>query len=193
MAKLRKTILYFFLILFMSLTVKAQTPPPPQNSTAPPNSWDQFENEIQKKSEQQKLESLSFIISGSLAITAGLLGQNSTQDPIEDGTYALFQTIGVSALGYGFSLKYIADSDQDFYEILFQSELNTDQKSRLIDQYKRLKQKRERREKIIKALTHLTIAGISAYNASQLENEGLKRGLYTFGGINLLLSLSYSF
>jgi hypothetical protein len=157
-------------------------------------SWTEI-NAIGLKMEQQdKVNGMSYIISGGLALVGGIAGSNVTSDPLEKGVYALFQTIGIASIGYGSYKMYIGNEERLLLRTLRDSnDLNETQKISFLRTYYSKKQELEKNERIIKAITHGLISALNFYNANQQKQEGVKNTLNFIGGANFLASLSYTF
>lgn len=157
------------------------------------SNWEDFSKEIEMQKEIDRKNGMSYLISGSLALVGGILGGNMTDDPAEKGIYTVFQTIGVASIGYGISVWQIGGEERSLYQTLQYSKLGSEQKSQLLRAYNFQRKERERKDHIIRAITHGLIAGLNIYSATQQKQDGLKNSLYFVGGVNLLASISFTF
>lgn len=155
--------------------------------------WDEFSKEVELQKEKDRRNGLSYIISGSLALIGGVLGNNVAEDTAEKGIYTVFQTIGVASIGYGAYAWQIGGEERSIYQTLQYSKLTPDQKSQFLRAYAYQRKEKEKRDRYIRAVTHGLIAGLNFYNASQQKQEGLKGTLNFIGGVNLLAAISFTF
>lgn len=155
--------------------------------------WTEFAREVRLQEKRDFKHGLSYIISGSLALAGGLAGSGITDDAMEKGIYTVFQTIGIASIGYGAYTWQIGGEERSLFLTLQESRLTPEQKTTFLRAYALQRRERERKERMIKAITHGLIAGLNIYNASQQEQESIKTGLYFVGGVNLLAAASYTF
>lgn len=155
--------------------------------------WADFSREVKMQEKQDFKDGLSYIISGSLALVGGILGSKITEDPLEKGIYTVFQTIGIASVGYGIYTWQIGGEDRTLYLTLQESRLTAEQKTLFLRSYATQKKEREKKERVIKAITHGLIAGLNFYNGMEQTNKSLQSGLYFIGGVNLLAAISYTF
>jgi hypothetical protein len=158
------------------------------------DSWAGYHRLYLKKMQEDRTQGLSYVISGSLAIAGGLVGDVVTKDPIEKGIYALFQTIGIASVGYGAYKWKVGDSDRQLIETLQTTQgMNDQDRVVFLKNYYAHKKEYEKQERFIKAITHGMIAALNFYNSSQQKQEGVKNTLLFIGGANFLASMSYTF
>lgn len=155
--------------------------------------WDEFAEAVKVQQEQDRINGLSYIISGSLALAGGIWGNGIASDPAEKGVYTVFQTIGIASIGYGSYIWQIGEEERAIYDSLQYSKLTPEQKSQFLRAYRYQRTEKLRKDKIIRAVTHGLIAGLNFYNASQQENTSLKNTLNFIGGVNLLAAISFTF
>lgn len=161
---------------------------------APSQEWDAYEKRMRAHRELDRIDGLSYLISGSLALVGGLVGQNISADPLEKGVYTIFQTIGVASIGYGIYKWRLGDDERWMYETISASEgLTAAQKASVMRSYYEQKKDRQRREKIMRAITHGLIAGLNFYGATQQKSENVKNALIFLGGVNTLAVISFAF
>lgn len=157
-------------------------------------SWNSFESYIKKEKAEASRRGKSQIISGGIAVLAGVLGDAMTLDPIEKGVYTIFQSVGVGAVGYGSYEWYIGSSDRKIYETLKNSDgFDDEMKSSFLKSYADIQKGNEKMERRIRAITHGLIAALNIYNAQKQTNESFKSTLNFIGGINLLVAINYTF
>lgn len=156
--------------------------------------WSEQEGFLLKTKDQEKLEGVSYIISGSIGLLGGLAGTSVTADPLEKGIYAVFQSIGIASIGYGAFKWQVGDEQRLVLESLRTSgELSPQDKMKFLNHYRREKKALEKKERFIKAVTHGLIAALNFYNLTLQTQDGVKSTLTFIGTANLLACLSYSF
>jgi hypothetical protein len=154
--------------------------------------WDEFAREVELQKEKDRRNGISYIISGTLALVGGIWGESVSEDTAEKGIYTVFQTIGVASVGYGAYTWQIGGEERSIYQTLQYSKFTAEQKTHYLRVYNFQKKERERRDHLIRAVTHGLIAGLNFYNGSQQKQDGLKTTLYFIGGVNLLAAISFT-
>jgi hypothetical protein len=156
--------------------------------------WPEYQQRMQRNSGRDRIDGISYLISGSLALIGGLAGQNLSSDPLEKGVYTLFQTIGVASIGYGIYKWRVGDEERWAYEATNQAAgLSLADRASMIRSFYRVKTERERQERFMRALTHGLIAALNFYGATQQKNESVKNTLVFLGGVNALATVSFTF
>ena len=155
--------------------------------------WDEFTREVELQKEIDRRNGISYVISGSLALAGGIWGNSIATDAAEKGIYTVFQTIGIASLGYGSYVWQIGGEERSVYQTLQYSKLTAEQKTQFLQAYVLQKKEKERKDHIIRGITHGLIAGLNFYNASQQSNDSLKNTLNFIGGVNLLAAASFTF
>ena len=159
-----------------------------------PSEWSKFDLQIRNRQRFDYVNGLSYIISGTIAIAGGFLGASVTNDPIEKGVYNIFQTIGIASIGYGAYTWQLGDHERLLHETIRSSEgLDDRERSSLVRSYMAISRERERKERVIRSLTHGLIAAYNLYQASQQSNPAMKNSLTFIGGVNLLATISFAF
>ena len=157
------------------------------------DNWAPFEHSIMAEESRDRVGGLSYVLSGSIALIGGFVGQSVATDPLEKGTYALFQTIGIASVGYGIYTWKIGNEDRFMYDVLRNTQnLTPDVRNFVLQSYYREKKERESNERLVKALTHGLIAALNIYNATQQTPGPVQTGLYFIGGVNLLAAVSFT-
>jgi hypothetical protein len=154
--------------------------------------WDDFAKQIRLQKESDARRGLSYVISGSLALVGGIAGANLTDDNVEKGIYTIFQTIGIASIGYGAYVAKIGSEERTLFETLNNIRMPPEQKTLVLRSYYYQTHERERKERLIKAVTHALIASLNFYSASQQKQATIRSGLYFIGGVNLLAAVSFS-
>jgi len=184
----------FSLMLLLVMAMMRVTPAQAaEDSRIDSVKWEQFAQEVETQKERDYKNGLSYIISGSLALAGGIWGANITEDNAEKGVYTVFQTIGIASVGYGAYVWKIGGEERSVYQTLQNTRFTNEQKSHFLKSYNTERKDRERRDRLIRALTHGLIAGLNIYTASIQKNDGIKTGLYFIGGVNLLAAISFTF
>lgn len=155
--------------------------------------WEKFSQDVELQTEQDRKNGLSYIISGSLALVGGIIGDSVAEEPSEKGIYTVFQTIGVASIGYGAYTWQIGGEERSLYRSLELSNLSSEQKSQFLQSYIVQRKARERQDRKLRAITHGLISALNFYNGTQQKQAGLKNSLYFIGGINLLAAISFTF
>lgn len=156
--------------------------------------WDEFAKGTVERIEKDRTDGVSYVLSGSLALIGGLVGQGLSVDPLEQGVYTIFQTIGIASIGFGVYQWKLGNDDRMFYETVSgASGLSAGQRDSLTTSYFGVRSNRDRQKRFIRALTHGLIAAVNIYGATQQKNDSIKNALYFVGGVNLLAVLSFTF
>lgn len=156
--------------------------------------WSEVRESIRKKDSENYKKGLSYIISGSSALVAGLLGERASVDPVDKAIYSTFQAIGIASVGYGAYRWNVEDEEKLFYNSLEASgSLGPQEKLIVMESYHRQRKIRESRERVIKAVTHGMVAALNLYGASVQSNENIRSGLYFLAGVNVLAAVSFTF
>ena len=66
-----------------------------------PAEWSSFNKFMEKREREDRISGISYMISGVAATVGGSVGYYSSQDSFSRGLYALAQSVGVAAIGYG--------------------------------------------------------------------------------------------
>lgn len=156
--------------------------------------WKAYKKKIELTESKEHTLGLSYMISGGVATLGGIYGYYNSQDPFARGVYAIAQSIGIGAIGYGAFTYWIGDDQRSFYNIIENTEsLSNAQRVQILRSYLQSKKRQEQKSNTIKAITHGALAIINGINASKESNQDVRTVLYFLGGINLLASLSYTF
>jgi hypothetical protein len=156
--------------------------------------WTDFEIEIKEQIKKDRANGISYLLSGGIAFTGGLVGAGVADDEIEQALYTVFQTVGVASAGYGLYKMSIGGYERDLYSILLNAPSVSDhERTMILRSYYRHKREKEKKERVIKAVTHSLIAALNIYSATQQKDDSIATALYFVGGINLLATISFSF
>jgi hypothetical protein len=174
----------FALILFFSSIC---------NANIEQKNWLDFSKAMRNQQEIDRREGISYIISGSLALVGGVVGDQLSKDASEAAAYTVFQTIGVASVGYGFYVWKIGENQRSVYETLNLSKLNFSEREEFIAAHNIYQKNFRKNDRFIRAITHGMIAGLNFYNGSKQKQDSLKNSFYFIGGVSLMACLSYSF
>lgn len=157
--------------------------------------WSDFQISIKEKVKVEKLNGESEVITGFLALAAGLVGDSMAKDPLERGVYTLFQSIGIASIGLGMYDQSVGDDYRVLYHLLSKknSSLTEAQRDSLVTEYNQIHSYYEAREKRIKKYTFGLMALTQLYNGARVKNESVKNTMYFIGAVNALVAVSYSF
>ncbi len=136
------------------------------------STWESYAASMEAQSHKDYEAGLSYVISGSLALAGGLIGESVTSDNLEKATYTIFQTIGIASIGYGAYTWKVGNADRDIYLALSRSKLTFEQRAHFLKVYKLQKLQTERKEKNIKAITHALIGFFSVDGGMQSVMNG---------------------
>lgn len=144
--------------------------------------------------DEDKINGISYVVSGSLALLGGVIGSTVSVDPLESITYSLFQTIGIASIGYGAYKWKIGNEDRIIFQFINNtSNLSVQDKLKLLESYKAEKLKQNKEDRFIRSVTHGLISVVNFYNASLQDNNTAKNTLNFIGIANLLAFVTYSF
>lgn len=193
-----KIVLYLTIVLFSvtgwSLPKELYTNPIDRNEIRLNPSWENFQRMMAEQKRSNETEGMAYVISGSMAFLGGIVGYQNSTDLFAKGAYALSQSLGVAAVGYGAHLRLVGHQDQVLYDLARTDHfLNPVQRDQFVKIYFELEAKREKESQKIAALTHGLLAGLNLYNGAMAKNEDLRSTLYFIAAINVLACVNYSF
>lgn len=182
-------------LALIALSAYADREPYNFNPVAKPKQeWTDFKERYNEKDRLDRIDGLSYVISGSIALVGGLVGQAASSDPLEKGVYTLFQTIGVASIGYGVFRWKLGDDERWIYQTARNAPgLSDADRAAVMRSYFDTKRLRGKDERFVRALTHGLIAALNFYGATQQKNESLKNALVFLGSVNTLATISYTF
>ncbi|MBX2988979.1 MAG: hypothetical protein KF802_13910 [Bdellovibrionaceae bacterium] len=155
--------------------------------------WQDFENFMRNREEEERVTGISYMISGAVATLGGLVGYQSSQDNFSRSAYAIAQSVGIGALGYGASIYWNGNEYDSFYRAVRGSSLTPMQKNELLARFLSNEKSERRRARWIRVGTHTLLAVVNFYAASQESNRDVRNLLQFMGGVNAVIAFSYSF
>lgn len=168
--------------------------PVPRSELDAKPTWDNFQKVIIEQKKRNEQEGLAYVISGGIAFVGGIVGYQRSNDLFAKGAYALSQSLGVAAVGYGAHESLIGSQERLIYDTLNADHfLNPAQRDQFVKIYFDLEAKKNRETQRIAALTHGLLAGLNLYNGVQATHEDLRSTLYFIAVINVIACVTYSF
>jgi hypothetical protein len=183
----------FLLGLFAILTMSSSAWAFAEEGYLGPVRWDSFQKYMEERNEEDRVRGVSYMISGAAATIGGVVGYYGSTDSFSRGIYAIAQSVGVAAIGYGANTYWIGNEYNSFYYAVQGSSLSSQQKGELL--YRFLEHDRDQRRKAtwIKIATHSLIAVANLYSASREQDQTVKGVLYFLAGTNAVIAFSYAF
>jgi len=158
-----------------------------------PTRWDSFQKYMEERQKEDRLRGASYMISGALLTVGGVAGYYGSDDAFSRAIYAITQSVGVAAIGYGATNYWIGNEYNSFYAAVEGSHLSPEQKAELL--YRFLDHEKAEREKTkwIKIATHSLIALANLYSAAHEQDGSVKSVLEFLAGTNAVIAISYAF
>ncbi len=158
-----------------------------------PTTWQDFESYMQERERLDQIRGLSYMLSGAVATAGGLAGYNSTQDSFGRSVYAIAQTVGIAAMGYGASVYWNGNEYDSLYGSLKGSSLSTDQKTEIIMRYLSIERRERERDRWIQFGTSVLLAVVNFSSAEKEKDPNVKGVLQFLGTVNAVFALTYTF
>lgn len=199
-----KFFVFLFALIFAGLNAQAQPTPTPKASNPRPDAveagpyegpanWSDFELYMQERERHDRLRGLGYMLSGAVATLGGLAGYNSSEDSFGRAVYAVSQTVGIAAVGYGASVYWNGNEYDSFYGAIKNSSLSVDQKTELLQRYLALERRERERNRWIQFGTSVLLAVVNFSSAEREKDPNVKGVLQFLGGVNAVIALSYTF
>lgn len=184
--------LLIFIFVLTGATAKA-SPFSDESPYEGPSQWSSFENYMHQREERERIAGFGYILSGAIATVGGSVGYYSSNDPFSRSVYAVAQTVGISALGYG-AVVYLNGSEySSFYHAVQGSSLSPGQKTELLQRFLILEKEQRGRAQWIRIGTHSILALLNLYASTREEDKNV-RGVFQFlGAVNAVMAISYAF
>lgn len=158
-----------------------------------PSNWESFHQFMIERAKQDEITGLSYMISGGLAAVGGNIGYYSSTDTFSRGAYALTQSAGIFAIGYGASIYWNGNEFDSFYRAVRDSSLSPLQKTEVLQKFLENERAQKDREDMIRMGTFILLSAMNFYSATQEDDNDVKNVFNFLGGVNLLLAFSYAF
>lgn len=158
-----------------------------------PEEWEQFDQFMLEREREDEITGLSYLISGALATVGGNVGYYSSTDPFSRGAFALTQSVGIVAMGYGASIYWNGNDFGSFYRAVRDSSLSPGQKTELLQRFLQNERAQKERSRWIRMGTHVLLAAVNLYSASQEQDKDVKRLFQFLGGVNAVIAFTYAF
>lgn len=156
--------------------------------------WLKFNSKILEETKKDRIDGISQIISGSLALAGGIYGGSVTTDPVEKAVYTVFQSVGVASIGLGVYQWQVGSENRKLHQVLKTSKwMSNEQRGMFLITYDLESTQESKKVNHIRVLTHGLIALVNFYNGSQQQNSSIKNSLYFIGGVNAIASLAFTF
>lgn len=190
---MRHALLVLMLILFSLCRLQQAQAYTSEVAYEGPVQWEAFNKYMQERQKEDRVTGMSYIISGTIATAGGLAGYYNSEDSFSRGVYAIAQSVGVAAIGYGANRYWNGNEYNSFFYAVEGARLTPAQKAELLKRF--LEKEKEEREKSrwIKIATHSLIAVVNLYSASHEEDKNVRGVLNFLAGTNAIIAFSYAF
>ncbi len=158
-----------------------------------PAEWSSFNKFMEKKEQEDRIAGVSYMISGAVATIGGAVGYYSSQDSFSRGLYAVAQSVGVAAIGYGATFYFVGNEYTSFYRAIDGAHISAVQKSEILKRFLDQERAEHDRRRWIKVATHSLIAAGNFYSASRDEDRNIRGILNFLGIVNVAMAITYSF
>ncbi len=185
-----KSLLVFLMIQF---TTTSWSAPAKEKRVQAARSWTEMQNAMEELRKADQIRGWSYIISGSLVTVGGLFAAKNTQDSATKLVYGLTSSAGVAAIGYGIASLSYGNNYNSFYESLKETNLSETQRSSLVANFMENEEERRNRLRRVQMIAHLFAGGLNVYSASVEKDPNAKTFFTVLAGLNLAMSISYSF
>jgi hypothetical protein len=184
-------------VLFMMVVVCASASPAKafaqDEGYQGPVRWDSFHKYMEERNEEDRVRGVSYMISGAIATLGGVAGYYSSTDSLSRGIYAIAQSVGVAAIGYGANTYWIGNEYNSFYYAVQGSSLSPEQKAELLQRFLDRESDQRRKATWIKIATHSLLAVANLYSAAHETDTTVKGVLGFLAGTNAVIAFSYAF
>jgi hypothetical protein len=188
-----KQMLLVLSFLFLSLGTMAAQAFTSDEGYQGPVQWDSFDHYMQDRNEEDRVRGISYMVSGTIATIGGVIGYYGSSDSFSRGIYAVAQSVGVAAIGYGANTYWIGNEYNSFYYAVHGSSLSSSQKAELLQRFLERDHEQRRKATWIKVATHSLIAVANLYSASREDDKTVRGVLHFLAGTNAVIAFSYAF
>lgn len=158
-----------------------------------PQSWQEVRQSLFAEREQRENRGLSLMISGGVVAVGASLGYRSSEDILSRGVLAVTSNLGLSAIAWGATVYWGQDDKDLIFKTLESSSLSLSQKEELWSRYHILKQHEEDQRRWIQVASHVLLATVNFYSATQESHPEVQSLLQVLGGVHLIWAVSLSF
>jgi len=182
--------LLFFLVGLGVLPVWAFTT---EMSYDGPVNWSSFHDYMEAQQKEDRLTGASYMISGVVATVGGVVGYYNSEDSFSRGVYAIAQSVGVAAIGYGAHRYWNGNDYNAFFHAVEGSNLSSAQKVEVLRRFLEWERGERNKSRWIKIATHSLISVVNLYSASREEDKDVRGVLHFLAGTNAIIAFSYAF
>lgn len=158
-----------------------------------PVNWDSFHKYMNEKQKEDRLTGVSYIISGTVATIGGVVGYYNSDDSFSRGVYAIAQSVGVAAIGYGANRYWNGNEYNSFFYAVEGAKLSSAQKVELLKRFLEKENEERAKTRWIKIATHSLIAVVNLYSAGREDDKNVRGVLSFLAGTNAVIAFSYAF
>lgn len=158
-----------------------------------PVQWESFQHYMKERHEEDRIRGVSYMISGTIAAVGGIAGYHNSEDSFSRGLYAIAQSVGMAAIGYGANSYWNGNEYNSFYYAVEGARLTPGQKAELLQRLLEKEKDERRRSRWIKVATYSLIAAANLYSASQEDDRNVRNVLHFLAGTNAVIAFSYAF
>jgi len=185
-----KKLLVIFILMLSAVSVQAQDNIAEYEG---PVQWNSFQKYMKERQEEDRIRGMSYMISGTIATIGGIAGYFNSEDSFSRGVYAIAQSVGVAAIGYGATSYWNGNEYNSFFYAVEGAHLSPGQKAELLQRFLEKEKEERSRSRWIKVATHSLIAVANLYSASHEEDRNVKGVLNFLAGTNAIIAFSYAF
>lgn len=171
--------------------------PPPATADIQSSSeknWREFSAKLEGWREEERVDGVSYLVSGTLVTLGGVAGFYSTRDPFGQIVFSVAQGLGIGAIGHGLYKLQLGHELNDMYEVLENTKsLNAQQRTEIFYDYQRRWRARRDKEERIQALVYALGGAVYLYNATQVEKGPPRNVLYGLSALSFALSIKLAF
>lgn len=186
-----------FLLIVMTLLTMASSAFADEERTETEYSgvvqWNSFQRYMNERQEEDRIRGMSYMISGAVATLGGVAGYYNSDDSFSRGLYAIAQSVGVAAIGYGANTYWNGNEYNSFYYAVEGAHLTSVQKAELLQRFLEKEKDERRRSRWIKVATHSLIAVANLYSAGHEDDRNVRGVLHFLAGTNAVIAFSYAF
>lgn len=109
-----KKLLLIFMMMFFAVT-SAWAEESEDLGYGGPVQWESFKRYMKDRQEEDHIRGVSYMISGTVAVLGGVAGYYNSEDSFSRGIYAIAQSVGVAAIGYGANKYWNGNEYNSFF------------------------------------------------------------------------------